>query len=333
MHHHSDNDVHWYVLRAVFNRELKVRDALRRAGFYCYVPMCYRVETVHGRKVRRLLPAITELVFIHSTLSAIKEFKLHSKDTVYWLTTPKDGHREKIIVPDKAMEDFIRLTQQREQEVTYFRPGEISLSKGDRIRIHGGSFDGVEGTLVKIKGKRDKKILVSIPEIIAAAVSIRPEVVELIEKQVSKSGDSSGDCKELYRLTTQMLTSPPHRIDQATEYDILYNEISQLYKTLKSLRGYLRTIEGEMALTLMMAEKILKPSISEETHQRFRNALSVIGEETLLAVRMQYIGGKLLHDETLLNKANNTLSIWKKAGTTSRQKTIIDEISLWMMTE
>ena len=35
----------WYVLRAVFRHEVVVRDALRKAGFRCYVPMTWRVDT------------------------------------------------------------------------------------------------------------------------------------------------------------------------------------------------------------------------------------------------------------------------------------------------
>ena len=35
----------WYVLRAVFRHEGVVRDALRKSGFRCYVPMTWRVDT------------------------------------------------------------------------------------------------------------------------------------------------------------------------------------------------------------------------------------------------------------------------------------------------
>lgn len=322
---------HWFVLRAIFHKEEKVRDKLRHAGIHCYVPMRFRTITEQGHRVRRLMPAITELVFVHDTEETIKEFKLHSKDTIYWLTKPSGNKREKIIVPDKAMNDFIRVTQQSELSVTYFHPEEINLNKGDRIIIHGGSFDGVEGILLKIKGKREKKLLVSIPNIVSAAVSIKPEMVEIIAHKRKKSSNPTSDVKELIRLATQMLTSPPSRSVQAAEWDLLYFEIQRLYDNLNNLQAYLPTLKGEMALSLLLAEKVLKQTISPQTQQRFLSALSNLGENTLMSVRMQLIGGILLPDSTLLSKARLTLADWNKAPTapTDRQRAILEEAAMF----
>ena len=268
----KDNS-HWYVLRAIFHQEEKVRDKLRCAGFRCYVPMCYRVETVQGHKVRRLVPAITELVFVYATLEAISDFKLRSKDTVYWLTRPSGNKHEKIVVPDKAMDDFIRITQQSEQAVTYFRPAEIHLDKGDRIRIHGGTFDGVEGVLMKVKGKREKQLLVSIPDLAVAAVSIKPDVVEVLSQQRKASHDILGDSKELIRLSTTMLSSPPDQESFRHEWDILHREIQGLYESLLPRKGFIPASEAQLSLSLLLAERVMH-SITDTTLQRCRTAVS-----------------------------------------------------------
>lgn len=270
---HNGGSTAWFVLRAVFHNELAVRDGLRRAGLRCYVPMQYKVETIKGHKVRRLVPAITALVFVHASEEAIRDYKLRSKETVYWLTTPKGGQREKIIVPDKAMEDFIRISQQSEQAVTYFRPEELNMSKGDRILIHGGPFDGVEGILLKVKGKRDKQLIVSVPNIAAAAVCIRPDMVELKNRHIAPSRDSQGDARELIRLSTQMLTAAPDRLTQEHEYNMLYNEIFRLYSSLRNLKGYLPSLEGQISLSLLLAERTFG-SITNTTLQRCRIAAS-----------------------------------------------------------
>lgn len=267
------SSVCWYILRAVFRNELKVRDALRQAGFHCYVPMCYRVETIQGHKVRRLVPAITELVFVHATLEAISEFKLHSKYTIYWLTKPTGNTHEKIIVPDKAMDDFIRITQQTEQAVTYFRPEEIRLDKGDRIRIHGGAFDGVEGVLMKVKGKREKQLVVSIPDLAVAAVNVKPDVVEVIAQQRPASHNILGDAKDLIRLSTTMLTSPPDKETTRHEWDLLFREIQGFYQSLLPRKGYIAATEAQLSLSLLLAERVLG-SVTESTLQRCRTAAS-----------------------------------------------------------
>lgn len=266
-------DKHWYVLRAIFRKELAVRDGMRRAGFHCYVPMTYRVEVVKGHKIRRLVPAISELVFVHAYSDAINDYKLHSKETIYWLTKPDGERRQKIIVPDKSMEDFIRITQQNEQNVTYFRPEELGLNKGDHIIIHGGPFDGVEGILLKIKDKREKQLIVSIPDIAAVAVSIRPDMVELKSKHTSPSNDSLHDARELIRLSTQMLTAAPDRTAQEHEYNMLHNEINRLYNSLRGLKGYLPSLEGQISLSLLLAERTMG-SVTDTTLLRCRTAAS-----------------------------------------------------------
>lgn len=271
----TDGYCHWYVLRAVFHKEEVVRDKLRQQGFRCYVPMRYQVETVRGHKVRRLVPAISELVFVHASSEAISDFKLHSKETVYWLTKPNGDRHQKIIVNDRDMEQFIRVTEQTERAVTYFRPDEVRLSKGDRIRIHGGSFDGIEGILMKVKGKREKHLVVSIPDLAVAAVSVQPEVVEVVALQREASHDVLGDSKELIRLSTSMLSAPPDMESSRHEWDLLQREIQGLYQSLLPRKGYIASTEAQLSLALLLAERALG-SVTDTTIQRCRTAATCL---------------------------------------------------------
>lgn len=265
----------WFVLRAIFKKETAVRDALRHRGLCCYVPMRYQVETQQGHKLRRLVPAITELVFVHGTEEQINEAKAKLRETCYWLTKPVLGknRREKIVVSDRDMENFIRITEQNERAVTYFRPDEVSLATGDRIRIHGGAFDGVEGVLVKVKGKREKQLVVNIPDLAVAAVSVKPDVVEVVSQQRPASHNILGDAKELIRLSMTMLTSPPDKDISRHEWDLLYREIQGLYQSLLPRKGYIPSTEAQLSLAMLLAERVLS-SVNESTLQRCRTAVS-----------------------------------------------------------
>lgn len=318
----------WYVLRALFRSEQKVRDGLRRAGFRCYVPMSWRVDKVRGRQERRLVPAISELVFVYGSDETIRDYKNGSPETVYWMMIGREPNRQKVVVSDKAMQDFIRVTQQQERQVTYFRPEELSLAKGDHIIIHGGPFDGVEGVLMKIKGRRERQLVVSIPDVAAAAVSIRPEMVEVVDHKPAKSTNAEADACELIRLASQMLLSPPDSIDEAAEYNILHTEIRRLHDSLHAIRGYLPTLEAEISLALLLARSVLSGS-SAEVAPRFLRALVALSPRSLLRVRMQYIGGKLLPDPSLLSAAQQSLSQWSTDGPSARQQALIDELTPW----
>ena len=48
-------------------------------------------------------------------------------------------------VPDDEMTQFMRIAQAYEHAVPCFSPSEIDLEQGDRVRIVGGQFSGVEG--------------------------------------------------------------------------------------------------------------------------------------------------------------------------------------------
>ena len=65
--------------------------------------------------------------------------------------------------------------------MTYYAPEELSLAKGTRVRIIGGPFDGAEGVLVKMKGHRSRRFVVSIPDIIYATTEVTPDLIEVLE--------------------------------------------------------------------------------------------------------------------------------------------------------
>lgn len=247
----------------------------RKEGLRSYVPMCWQISTNQSKTVRRLMPAVSGFVFVHGTEEQISEAKMKLRETCYWLTRPVLGKncREKVVVSDRDMDNFIRITEQTERAVTYFRPDELSLATGDRIRIHGGAFDGVEGILLKVKGKREKQLVVSIPDLAVAAVSVKPDVVEVVSQQRPASHNILGDAKELIRLSTTMLTSPPDKDFSRHEWDLLYREIQGLYQSLLPRKGYIPSTEAQLSLSLLLAERVLG-SVNESTLQRCRTAAS-----------------------------------------------------------
>lgn len=277
----------WYVIKAIFKKETAVRDALRGMGLRCYVPMRYRIEMVRGHKVRRLVPAISDLVFVKGEMDEINTCRLKLRETTYWLTRPVAGQeqREKIMVPDKAMEDFIRVTEQNEAEVTYFTPDEVVLPKGDRIRIHGGAFDGVEGVLLKVKGRRSRQLVVSIPDLAVAAVTITPEVIEVINEKADVSVDVVVGVKQLTKLASQLLSAAPDRDSQPHEYNLLHRDVERLYQGLLPLRGYIPSAEAELALALLLAERALG-AVTDATLHRCREALSRLRDTSRLKARL-----------------------------------------------
>ena len=117
----------------------------------------------------------------------MKELK---KDIPYlqYMTDSRSG--EKIIVPDGQMRDFIAVAGTYDEHLLFFKPEEINPAKGTRVRIIGGDFAGYEGIFKKVKGARDRRVVICIQGIIAMAMAtISPDLIEVIKDKIMNYWD------------------------------------------------------------------------------------------------------------------------------------------------
>ena len=67
----------------------------------------------------------------------------------------ENGKFKALVVPDEQMQAFIKVANEYESDVKYMNASEVLLIKGSRVRIIGGTFDGVEGILLYDKEKNN----------------------------------------------------------------------------------------------------------------------------------------------------------------------------------
>ena len=65
----------WYAMRATYRRELLVKQTLDKQSIGNFIPMRYEYVTRKEQRIRKLVPAIHNLVFIHATRKKIDEIK------------------------------------------------------------------------------------------------------------------------------------------------------------------------------------------------------------------------------------------------------------------
>ena len=66
----------WFAMSATFGREMKAKEFLEKNNVRCFVPLRYQLVKVRGKeKVRKLVPAISNLIFVHSTKGRIQALK------------------------------------------------------------------------------------------------------------------------------------------------------------------------------------------------------------------------------------------------------------------
>lgn len=161
----------WFAMSATFGREMKAKEFLENNNVRCFVPLRYQL--VKGRskdKVRKLVPAVSNLVFVNTTKDNIKILKAKLTYLQYH-TRPDGGKNIPVTVPSAQMEQFIAACNTFNEKMTFVRPDEIKLSEGTRIRIVGGAFDGIEGTFIRIDKGKQKHVVINVDRIAAIVLA------------------------------------------------------------------------------------------------------------------------------------------------------------------
>lgn len=172
-------DNQWWAMSATYNRSLILKKQLDQREIHNFVPVRHSVIVKGTRKVKKTMPAVANLIFIYSSQEKIKALKAEYSYLQY-LIKKADGKSMPIIVPEDQMRDFITVANSTDDNPTYLSPSEIDLTKGERVKIIAGPFAGVTGIFKRIKGSRDRRVIVAIEGITAVAATSIP--LAFIEK-------------------------------------------------------------------------------------------------------------------------------------------------------
>lgn len=172
----------WFVLRDLKRRNsnsLAIHD-LGKAGLKVFTPMTQIIMTIGGRKQRRDVPVIQDLLFVHESKETIDPFveKYRTLQYRYLFGKTKD---EPMTVRDDEMEKFIYAVRHTESPI-YYEPGELTAAMyGKKVRIMGGMLDKYEGRLLSVKGMRKRRLIVELPGFITAAVEVEPDFIQVVK--------------------------------------------------------------------------------------------------------------------------------------------------------
>lgn len=176
----KNNIRQWYALRVTYSQEMKIKEYLDSCALQNFIPMTYTEYYRNGEKKLKKVPAIHNLIFIHCSRNELQELKNNSRisDKIRYIMT-KPGNTP-MVIPDKQMTDFISVAGSIDEQILFLSPQEITLKKGDRVRITGGIWKGVEGTFVRLK--KGLRVVVLLDGLMAVATAgIHPSLVEKID--------------------------------------------------------------------------------------------------------------------------------------------------------
>lgn len=177
----QDATPRWYVLRVTYQRELSTKEYLDKQNIENFVPLrVVRQRNSKGQFLRATEVAVHNYIFVRSTREIIDDLKTFRLPALRYVMHTQNGENQIMTVPESQMRSFIAIAGNTDEQVLFLDPTEALLAKGDRVRITGGVFEGVEGVFMRVKNVREKRVVVKIDGITAVATASIPSA--LVEK-------------------------------------------------------------------------------------------------------------------------------------------------------
>ena len=169
----------WFPMRVTYSRELKVKAELDRLEIENFLPMMYKLADVDTENPRReLVPALNNLIFVHSSQSRMSSLK--STNTVlqplrYMMDRTAQRAHTIMTVPDVQMQNFMLVASKTDDSVMFLNDETVVGKVGKRVLITGGAFEGVTGVIRRVK--RCKRVVVELEGIATVAIAFVPAVL------------------------------------------------------------------------------------------------------------------------------------------------------------
>lgn len=138
----------WFAARTRRGQELALRRRLDEARIECFIPSKVIVRDRNGRKYKVEVPLIPNLVFVRTTKNEACSLANSGDFPLYYVID--HFTRTLLVVPDKQMDDFIRVVTQVPESIC---PESQDLPLGADVQITSGSLEGVEGKVVLLPNR------------------------------------------------------------------------------------------------------------------------------------------------------------------------------------
>lgn len=139
-------EAHWYALRTRSRHEKLVTVQLENQGIQAFLPVVSQVHQWSDRKKQVELPLFSGYTFARLVQSSDERFRALK---TYGVVGFVGVHGTGTPIPQSQIEDIRILLAQKIAVKNH-----TFLRVGQRVRIRGGSLDGVEGILVAVNGSR-----------------------------------------------------------------------------------------------------------------------------------------------------------------------------------
>jgi transcriptional antiterminator NusG len=160
----AGEESHWYAIHTMARHEKRVAQQLQENRVFTFLPLVREMRQWCDRRANVEVPLFSCYTFVRMVQKAEERIKvLRTPGVLGFVGSDRVGTP----IPDEEIENL--RTAIREKVPFAVHP---YISVGKRVRIRGGSLDGVEGILMGQAG--DRSLIVSV-ELLQRSVSVRVE--------------------------------------------------------------------------------------------------------------------------------------------------------------
>lgn len=160
----------WYSIQTKYRFERKVTAQLQRKGLQTFLPLLEQIHRWSDRSQPVHIPLFSGYTFARFELSSGLRLELLHTEGVVGLISFRGVP---VPIPVKQIDDLQRLLSQKVPCSLH-----AFLKIGQKVRIRGGSLDGLEGILEQ---RGDKNLVISIESIErAVAITVKGYELEMI---------------------------------------------------------------------------------------------------------------------------------------------------------
>jgi transcription antitermination factor NusG len=160
----APEESNWYAVHIMARHEKRVAAQFEEMRVCTFLPLLHQVHRWSDRRTVVEIPMFSCYAFVHMVQTVEERLKVLRTPGVLGFV---GSERQGTSIPDEQIESLRKAVSEKVPCLPH-----PFISAGKRVRIRGGSLDGVEGILMRQGG--DHSLVISV-ELLQRSVSIRVE--------------------------------------------------------------------------------------------------------------------------------------------------------------
>ncbi len=329
---HQMNVVRWYILilpgnhrgkpSAALEKELDRRKENGEKVYEFFAPTMVSVSANHRRSST---PLLYNYIFIKASVKEILELKevIPQYNFLRKRRYVDEYENSYPFLTDEEIETLRWVAKAYNDVLPVFSPDASFVTKGDKVRITTGNYEGIIAEVATVKGSKSPQVFIRLPEIFNVPLcNISPTDYEVIE--INESDKSIYDRLNNDRYNNGLHKGLENRFTATvTQEDRdLATEVVNYFKNLKSSKGALRTRKTVLLLKAytvlgdeenrksIMSEMIMLAQLTKSINLQMLIYTTIYGctDSSIYYNKSHELLGKLTDDSKLRKSQVNLIS-------------------------